>query len=163
MQPQEVPVSDLSLSKVTLHNIFVSSDLAPDLDPFQGITQVFSEPSNLYPQTSRLQTQTRFVTPLSCDLKPDITKPNSRKIVISDETKPSKSDPSSFLKPTHLTKLAHLHQRMPLPWHIFTTAGIDGVDEDKILEITQSTSEDSIYKSETSRLQNPTQMIKVGS
>ena len=32
MQLQAVPVSDLSLSKVTYQNIFVSSDLAPDLD-----------------------------------------------------------------------------------------------------------------------------------
>ena len=34
MQPQAVSVSDLSLSNSTYHNIFVSSDLAPDLDPF---------------------------------------------------------------------------------------------------------------------------------
>ena len=43
MQPQEVPVSYLSLFKVTSQNIFVSSDLAPDIDPFQGITRVFSK------------------------------------------------------------------------------------------------------------------------
>ena len=35
MQHQAVPVSDLSLFKVTSHNIFFSSDLAPDLNPFQ--------------------------------------------------------------------------------------------------------------------------------
>ena len=43
IQPQAVPVSDISLSKVTYQNIFVSSDLAPDIDPFQGITRVFSK------------------------------------------------------------------------------------------------------------------------
>ena len=37
MKLQVVTVSDLSLSKVTYQNIFVSYDLAPDLDPFQGI------------------------------------------------------------------------------------------------------------------------------
>ena len=37
MKHQAVPVSDISLSKVTSHIILVSSDLAPDLDPFQGI------------------------------------------------------------------------------------------------------------------------------
>ena len=56
MKPQAVPVSDLSLSKVTSHKIFISSDLAPDLDPVQGIAQVFSKPSNIDPHTSRLQT-----------------------------------------------------------------------------------------------------------
>ena len=38
MQHQAVPVSDIYLSKVTSHDIFFSFDLAPDLDPFQGIT-----------------------------------------------------------------------------------------------------------------------------
>ena len=38
MQPQAVPVSDLSLAKVTNKNIFVSTDLDPDLDPVQTIT-----------------------------------------------------------------------------------------------------------------------------
>ena len=42
-------------------------------------------------------------------------------------------------------------------------AGLYGVAEDKILTITQSTSEYIIYKSETSRLWNLTQMIKVAS
>ena len=37
MQPQAVPVSYLSLSKVTSQKIFVSSDMAPDIDPVQGI------------------------------------------------------------------------------------------------------------------------------
>ena len=36
-KPQAVPVSDLSLSKVTSQKIFVSYDLAPDLDPVQKI------------------------------------------------------------------------------------------------------------------------------
>ena len=38
MQLQAVPVSNLSLSKVTPQNIFVSSDVDPDLDPVQAIT-----------------------------------------------------------------------------------------------------------------------------
>ena len=63
IQLQEVPVSDLFLSNITYHNIFVSSDLAPDLDPFQGVTQVFSEPFNLDPQTSHLQNETCFSHP----------------------------------------------------------------------------------------------------
>ena len=37
MQPQEVPVSDISLSKVTSQKIFVSADMDPDLDPVQAI------------------------------------------------------------------------------------------------------------------------------
>ena len=37
MQLQAVPVSDLSLSKVTYQNTFVSSDLTPYIDPFHGI------------------------------------------------------------------------------------------------------------------------------
>ena len=32
MQPQEVPVSYISLSKVNSQNIFASADIAPDLD-----------------------------------------------------------------------------------------------------------------------------------
>ena len=52
---------------------------------------------------------------------------------------------------------------MTQTWQIFTAEGLDGISEDNILTITQSTSEDSIYKSKMSRLQNPTQMIKVGS
>ena len=79
-------------------------------------------------ETSLLRNQTWFFIPLSCDLKPDITKPTSRKIVVSYETKPSKTDPSSFRKPTHLTKVAHFHhliisfhQHMPRTWQIFAT------------------------------------------
>ena len=163
MQPQAVPVSDLSLSKVNPQKIFVSADIDPDLYPFQGTTRFLSKLSNLDPQTSRLQTQTRFVTPLSCVLEPDITKPTSRKIVVSAKTKPSKSDPSSFRKPTQMTKLSHFHQVMPLYCHIVTTAGLYGAAEDKKLTTTQSTSRDSIYKSEISCLQNLTQMIKISS
>ena len=33
MQPQEVTVSDFSLSKVAYQKILVSSDMSPDLDP----------------------------------------------------------------------------------------------------------------------------------
>ena len=80
---EEYGISDISLFKVTSQNIFVSYDLAPDLDIFQEINKLFSEPYNIYTQTPHLQTQTRFVTPLSCDLKPDITKPTSRKIFVS--------------------------------------------------------------------------------
>ena len=92
-----------------------------------------------------------------------LSKVTSQKIFVSAKTKPSKSDLSNFRKPTQLTKLAHFHQLMPLPYKIDTTEGIDGVAEDKILTITQSTSEDSIHKSKTSGLRNPTQMIKKAS
>ena len=88
MQLQAVPVSDFSLSKVTYQNILVSDDLYPDLGPVQTIARVFSEPSNHDPHTSRLQTQTRFLTSLSCDIEPDITKPTSRKIVVSSDLAP---------------------------------------------------------------------------
>ena len=37
MQPQAVPGSDISTSKVTSKNILVSYDLAPDIDPVQII------------------------------------------------------------------------------------------------------------------------------
>ena len=87
---------------------------------------------------------------------------------MSAEIKPSKSDPSSFRKPTQLTKVAHFHQLirkshqpMPQTWQIVVTEGFNGVAEDKISTITQSHSEDSIYKYKTSRLQKTTQMIKV--
>ena len=105
-------------------------------------------------ETSRLWNQTRFVTPISCDPEPDITKPTSRKIAVLAKTKPYKSDPSIFRKPTQLTKVAHFHQLMskyhwliPLTWQIFTVEGLDGFAEDNILMINQSTSEDSIYNS----------------
>ena len=54
-----------------------------DLDPIQWTTWVFSGPSNLDPPKSCLWTLTQSVTPLSCDLEPDITKPNSGKIFVS--------------------------------------------------------------------------------
>ena len=76
------------ITKPTSRKIFVSAYLDPDLDPDQTITRVFSKPSNHDPHTSRLQT---FVTPLSCDLEPDITKPTSRKIVVSSDLGPDMS------------------------------------------------------------------------
>ena len=79
----------------------------------------------------------------------------------TSKTKPSKSDSSRFQKLTQLTKVDHLHQLVPSTWHIFMTAGPDGVAEDKMLTITQSTSKNNISKSKTSRLQNPIQIIKV--
>ena len=87
-----MPVSDLSLAKVTTDHNFVSADLDPDLDPAQEIAQVFSETSNHDPHTARLQTQTWFVTPLSCDLETEITNPTSSKIVVSSDLGPDQSD-----------------------------------------------------------------------
>ena len=84
MQPQAVFGSGISLSKVTSQNIFVSSYLAPEIYSIQGIGQFFSEPSNINPHISRLRNYTQLVTPLSCDLETDITKPNSKKIFLSD-------------------------------------------------------------------------------
>ena len=81
----------------------------------------------------------------------------------TSETKPSKSDPSNFRKQTQLTKVVSFHQLMPRTWQIVTTEVIDGVAEDKISTITQSTSKNSIPKSEMACLQNLTQMIKVAS
>ena len=43
IQHQAVTVSDFSLSKVTSHKIFVSYDVAPDIDTSQVITRVFSK------------------------------------------------------------------------------------------------------------------------
>ena len=91
IQSQAVTVYYFSLSKVTYQNILVSTDLDPDLDTVQEISQVFSETSNHDPHTSRLQTQTRFFTPLSCDFETDITTPTSRKIVISSNLGPDLS------------------------------------------------------------------------
>ena len=58
MQPKAVSGSDISLSKATPRNIFVSTDLAPDISagiyPIQGIARVFRELSNLDPHTSHL-------------------------------------------------------------------------------------------------------------
>ena len=80
MQPKAVYGSDLSLSKVTYQQIFVSADLDPDLDIVQVIAWLLSEYSNINPHISRLRTNTRFITTLSCDLKHDITNPTSRNI-----------------------------------------------------------------------------------
>ena len=46
----------------------------------------------LTPHTSRLRTQTRYVTPISCDLEPGITKSTSRNIFISADMDPDLSD-----------------------------------------------------------------------
>ena len=54
MQPQAVPVSDVSLYKVTYQEILVSGDLDSDIDPVQSIARVFGETSNRDPHTSRL-------------------------------------------------------------------------------------------------------------
>ena len=40
IQPQEVPVSDFSISKFTYQKILVSADLVPDIDPVQAISRV---------------------------------------------------------------------------------------------------------------------------
>ena len=71
--------------------------------------------------------------------------------------------PIKFLKPTQLIKVAHFPQLMPQTWQIVTTADLDGVAEDKILTINQSTSKNNISNSGTSLLRNPTSMIKVSS
>ena len=68
-------------SDLTSRKIVVSSDLAPDLDPVQAIAPVFSKTS-------------KFLTPLQCDLEPEINKPTSRKIDVSSNFSP---DPSSDL------------------------------------------------------------------
>ena len=81
-------------TKVTSQNLFASDDLNPDIDPVQEIASVFSKPSNHDPHTSRLQNQTRFFTPLSFDLEPNINKPTSRKIFVSSDLGP---DPSAGL------------------------------------------------------------------
>ena len=60
----------------------------PDIDPVQKIDQAFSKPYNHEPHTSLLQTQMRFVTPLSIDLDPEITKPTSRNIFVSADLDP---------------------------------------------------------------------------
>ena len=79
------------ITKPTSRKIVVSADMDPDIDPVESISQFFSKPSNHDPHTSRLQTQTRFITPLICDIEPDITKPTSRKIVVSDDLGPDLS------------------------------------------------------------------------
>ena len=87
MEPQAVAVSYFSITNPTSRKIFVSSDMAPypsaGLDPVQAIARVFSKTSNQDPHISRLQTQTRFVITLICDIETEIKKPISRKIVVS--------------------------------------------------------------------------------
>ena len=73
-----------------------------------------------------------------------------------------KSKTSRLQNPTQMTKIGIFHQLMPRTWQIVTAEGLDGVAEDKFSTITQSTSEGSIYKSEMSRLQKLTQIIKIG-
>ena len=68
MLSQAVPVSDFSIYKVTYQKILVSSDMGPDPDPVQAIARVFIEHSNHEPHSSHFRNQTRFFTPLSCDL-----------------------------------------------------------------------------------------------
>ena len=77
MKPQAAPVSDFSRSKVNYHKILFSSDMGPDIDPIQAITIVFIEPPNHETHTSRLRNKTRFFTPLSCDIEPNISFPVS--------------------------------------------------------------------------------------
>ena len=62
-----------------------------------------------------------------------------------------------------MMKIGVFHLFMPQNWQIVTEEVLDSVAEDKISTITQSTSEDIIYKSKISRLRKPIQMIKVGS
>ena len=94
MQPQLVPVSDFSiLTKPTSRMFVASSDLTPypldNLDSRGVIAQGFCGPYNHDPHISRLRTQTRFFTPLSCDIEPDITNPTSSKIVVSSDLGPN--------------------------------------------------------------------------
>ena len=80
---------NLGLKKPTSRKIFTSSDLATDLssglDSGVAIAPGLRGPSNRDPHISRLQTQTRFFTPLSCNLEPDITKHTLRKIFASSD------------------------------------------------------------------------------
>ena len=92
MQPQSVPVSDLSLSKVTSQKTVVSDYLNPYFDPVQAIAQVFSETS-------------KFFTTLQCDLEPEINKPTSWKIVVSSNLS---SDPSADLASRMIVVLSDL-------------------------------------------------------
>ena len=48
----------------------------------------------------------------------------------TSKTKLSESYPSSFRKPTQLTKVAHFRQLISLPCQIVITAGLGGVAED---------------------------------
>ena len=77
MQPQAVSVYDLSLSKATCVNLGIN---------YLKVTTYV--PSGIDTQTSRLQTQTHFVTYLSCDHETEITMPKYRDIVVSDGLAP---------------------------------------------------------------------------
>ena len=57
-----------------------------------AIATGFRGPSNHDPHISRLQTQTRLFTPLSCDIEPEITKPIPRKIFASSDLATDPSD-----------------------------------------------------------------------
>ena len=103
IQPQAVPVSNFSiLIKPTSRKIFASSDMATDLssglDYGVAIAPGFRGSSNHDPHISRLRTQTRFFTPLSCDIEPDTTKPNPRKIFASSDLAPD-LDPVQAIAP----------------------------------------------------------------
>ena len=93
----------------------------------QAITQVFSEPSNHEPKTPRLWTQTRFVTPLSCDIEPDINKPTSKNIFVSadldTDLDPVQAITQVFSKPSnHDPQTPHLRNQtqlvIPLSWDL---------------------------------------------
>ena len=71
MQPQAVSGSDLSLSKDFFFNL-----------GFNTLKVNIYLPSGIYPHRSRLQTQTRFLKSLSCDLEPDTTMPTYRNIFV---------------------------------------------------------------------------------
>ena len=77
---------NISIYKISSQKIFVSADMAPDISyglvPVQVISQFFSETSNIDPHTSRIRTQMQFITPLSCDLKPEIPNPTYRRVVV---------------------------------------------------------------------------------
>ena len=91
MQHQAVFGSGLSLSKVTSQNIFVSDYLDPDIYSIQGNDQFFSKPSNIDPHISCLRSYSQLVTPLSCNLETDNTKPNFKKIFVSNFMAPDLS------------------------------------------------------------------------
>ena len=90
-------------------------DLSVGIYPVQGITLVFSEPSNIDSHKSHPQTQTRFVT-----LESDITKPTSSKIVVSsdmDTYLPSGIDSGwvisrLFREPFHLNSSCHDFEKL---------------------------------------------------
>ena len=80
MQPLAVSGYYLSLSNTTCVNI--------GLNPLKVPTYF---PSGIDPHASRLWTQKRFVTSLSCDLEPDIPIPTYQDIFILDGMAPELS------------------------------------------------------------------------